>query len=92
MGRRKKHEIITFKVDQLLSEELKGIENRSEFIRGAIQAALAGTCPLCKGSGTLSADQRRHWEAFAKDHPLRQCADCHAVHPVCQAERGGKPR
>jgi hypothetical protein len=87
----KKQEIITFKVDQALWEAMKGVENRSEFIRSAILAALDSVCPLCKGSGILSADQRRHWEAFAKTHVLEECADCHAMHLICVAvEHGGE--
>jgi hypothetical protein len=86
MPARKKQEIITFKVDASLRRALRGIENRSEFIRAALLAALDSVCPLCKGSGILTPDQRRHWEAFARDHALEECKDCHAVHLVC-----GKP-
>jgi hypothetical protein len=86
MPARKKQEIITFKADESLRRALRGIENRSEFIRAAVLAALDSVCPLCKGSGILTPDQRRHWEAFARDHALEECNDCHAVHLVC-----GKP-
>jgi hypothetical protein len=85
MAGSKKQDIITFKADHSLWERLQGVPNRSEFIRSAIQAALEGTCPLCKGSGTLTPDQRRHWAAFAANHSLKQCDDCHAVHLVCLA-------
>ncbi len=61
----KKQEIITFKVDESLSEAMRGIQNRSEFIRAAILTALDSTCPLCKGSGILTPEQRRHWDSFA---------------------------
>ena len=61
----------------------RGFSNRSEFIRSAILAAIDGACPLCKGTGILTPDQRRHWNAFAKNHSLEQCADCRAVHLVC---------
>ena len=64
---------------------MQGIQNRSEFIRAAILAALDSVCPLCKGSGILTPDQRRHWESFAKTHSLEECGDCHAVHLVCVA-------
>ena len=83
MAASKKQEIITFKVDESLWEALHNIPNRSEFIRSAIQAALAGTCPLCKGAGTLTPDQRRHWSTFAENHSLETCHDCHAVNLVC---------
>jgi hypothetical protein len=85
MGEGKKQDVITFKVDDSLREALEQVPNRSEFIRSAIQAALEGTCPLCRGTGTLSPKQRRHWEAFARGHALRTCEDCHAVHLVCLA-------
>ena len=81
----RKQEIVTFKVDQTLWRAMRGVQNRSEFIRSAILAALDSVCPLCKGSGILTPDQRRHWEAFAKSHTLAECADCHAVHLVCPA-------
>ncbi len=81
----KKHEIITFKVDEPLRQAMRGIANRSEFIRAAILAALDNACPLCKGSGILTPDQRKHWDAFAEHHQLAECEDCHAVHLVCEA-------
>jgi len=63
------------------------VENRSEFIRAAILAALENTCPLCKGAGTLTPQQRKHWDEFAKRHTVAQCEDCRALHLVCEAER-----
>jgi hypothetical protein len=81
----RKQEIVTFKVDEPLWEAMKGIPNRSEFIRAAILSALDSVCPLCKGSGILTPDQRKHWDTFAKNHPLAECEDCHAVHLVCAA-------
>jgi len=86
MARRKKHEIITFKVDGGLSERLAGIANRSEFIRAAVLRALGNVCPLCLGTGTMTLDQRRHWQAFAESHHVETCGECEAVHLVCSAE------
>jgi hypothetical protein len=83
--RTQKQEIVTFKVDRSFWDSLRGIENRSEFIRAAVLSALNGVCPLCKGSGILSPDQRKHWKTFAKDHSLEECRECHAVHLVCVA-------
>jgi len=80
----RKQEIITFKVDECLREAMKHIPNRSEFIRAAILAALDSICPLCKGTGILTPDQRRHWDRFIQHHALEECADCHAVHLVCE--------
>ncbi len=81
----KKQEIITFKVDQTLCDAMRGIPNRSAFIRSAILTALESACPLCKGTGTLTPDQAEHWEEFARSHSVEQCEDCHAIHLVCEA-------
>lgn len=85
-----KQEILTFKVDASLREALEGIPNRSEFIRSALLAALANVCPLCKGSGIMTPNQRRHWEAFTASHNLRKCDNCNELHVVCQ-ERPAPP-
>jgi len=79
----RKQEIITFKVDQAIWDAMRGISNRSNFIRNALQNALGNTCPLCRGSGVLTHDQRNHWDAFAAEHSIEECDDCHAVHLVC---------
>jgi hypothetical protein len=79
--------VITFKVPNDLEEAMKGIANRSEFIRNAILAALGNLCPLCKGSGILLPNQQRHWEAFAQDHAVEECGDCKAPHVVCKCDR-----
>jgi len=86
MGARKKREIITFKVDESLAGAMLGIGNRSEFIRAAILHALENGCPLCKGTGILTPDQRRHWDSFAVNHSVEECGDCHALRLVCEAE------
>lgn len=83
----KKPEIITFKVDAALWEELKTIPNRSEFIRSAILTALEGACPLCRGTGILSVAQRKHWDAFIQTHALEECGACQAVHLVCAEQK-----
>ncbi len=72
--------------DEALRDALEGVPNRSEFIRSAVVAALDGACPLCKGTGILTAAQRRHWRDFARNHALRRCGDCDAVHLVCAAD------
>lgn len=77
----RKQDVITFKVDEPLRESMRGAPNRSEFIRGAILSALDSVCPLCKGSGILTPDQRKHWLTFTKYH---------AVHLVCEAGTGTK--
>lgn len=86
----RKSEIITFKADATLLSAMKGILNRSEFIRAAVLSALENICPLCRGAGTLTPKQREHWENFARSHSLHECRECHEVHLVC--ENGPRPR
>lgn len=78
-----RQEVITFKVPESLREAMKGIPNRSEFIRAAVLAALDNLCPLCKGTGILLPNQKTHWDEFAKHHHVEECETCHAVHLVC---------
>ena len=82
---KKRQEIITFKADESLARAMRGVPNRSEFIRNAILAAMDGACPLCRGTGILTADQRGHWETFAADHTVEECGKCHVLHIVCGA-------
>ncbi len=92
MATQRKQEIVSFKVDESLWEVIRRIPNRSEFIRSAILQALDHACPLCQGTGSLSPDQRRHWNEFARTHPVEECGDCHAFHLVCAAgARKGRP-
>lgn len=86
MAGRKKQEVITFKVDETLSQAMQGIPNRSEFIRAAILTALENSCPLCRGTGILTSDQQRHWEDFSRRHSVEECQDCRAFHLVCAVE------
>ena len=83
MSKKKKQQVITFKVDPALAEAMDGIANRSEFIRSAVLAALDNTCPLCQGLGVLSPGQREHWDEFAGEHPIKECKDCHELYLVC---------
>lgn len=78
-----KDEIVTFKADQALLDAMKGIANRSEFIRRAILAALDGSCPLCKGTGILPPEQKAHWDNFLRDHSIQQCEKCRELYIVC---------
>ncbi|HBT97792.1 MAG TPA: hypothetical protein DEB25_09285 [Desulfobulbaceae bacterium] len=88
-----KERVVTFKADGSLAEALERLPNKSDFIRRAVKSALSGACPLCGGSGHLSAQQRRHLRKFLASHPLEKCDDCQAVHFVCQhqeADRQGR--
>ncbi len=87
--KKQKSEVITFKADSALLEAMKGIPNRSEFIRNAVLQALDSTCPLCRGTGIMSSDQKRHWDKFARDHELRECRDCHELYLECVHEVQG---
>jgi hypothetical protein len=88
----RKEEIVSFKADDGILAALEGVPNRSEFIRQAILAALGRRCPLCRGTGMLSEEQRRHWEIFATRHRIVECQDCHAFHLVCDAPPLADPR
>jgi hypothetical protein len=79
-------EVITFKVDAQLLEAMKGLPNRSDFIRNALLAALDSTCPVCKGSGVLTPNQQKHWGSFLEGHSFTECGDCHEVHLICNRE------
>lgn len=85
MPQAEKKEIVTFKADPALVEAMRGVPNRSEFIRSAILAALDSACPLCRGTGILTPQQREHWQQFSRSHHLAECHDCHATHLVCEA-------
>ena len=85
--KRSKNGVVTFKADPAFLAALEGIENRSDFIRSAVLAALEGACPLCCGTGILTPDQKRHWDRFARSHSIERCNDCNATHLVC--EKGG---
>ena len=78
-----KDEIITFKADASLLQAMKGVPNRSEFIRTAVLAALDSVCPVCRGTGVLTPNQRKHWEEFARNHSLEECGECHEFRLVC---------
>ena len=84
---RNKAEVITFKADESLREAMKGIPNRSEFIRSALLAAMDSVCPLCKGTGILTPNQKQHWTTLAKDHSIEECGECHEVTMVCSKKR-----
>ena len=86
-AKKPKGEIVTFKADDSLLAAMKGVPNRSEFIRSAVLAALGGACPMCKGTGVLTPNQKKHWAAFSVNHSMQECGECHELRPVC-AESG----
>lgn len=82
----KKQDIITFKVDRKLAERMKHIENRSDFIRHAVLAALDDTCPLCAGTGVMTDSQKRFWNEFMKTHEVVTEPREGSRHIVCRKE------
>jgi hypothetical protein len=91
-GDKVKAEVVTFKVDDALLDAMRGVPNRSEFIRAAVLAALDSTCPVCKGTGILTPNQKEHWSTFAADHSVEECDECHEFRLVCvRTARGDKP-
>ncbi len=81
-----KQAIVSFKAEPSLVEALRGVPNRSAFIRAAVLSALENTCPLCLGAGILTPEQKTHWDAFAVDHTVTECGDCHEWHLTCSLE------
>ena len=81
--KRGKTEVISFKADASMLEALRGVRNRSDFIRQAVLAALRNTCPLCGGTGVLSPRQMKHLADFLSEHALEECDTCHERHLVC---------
>ncbi len=83
MPKDKAEEVISLKIDKTILKLMKGIENRSAFIRTAILAALNDLCPFCKGSGVLTPKKKEHWDEFSKTHHMQECDDCHEVKIEC---------
>jgi DnaJ-class molecular chaperone len=86
MAKSSQSEVITFKVDNALKEALEGVSNRSQFIRAAILSALDSSCPLCKGTGILTPQQREHWREFSRDHTLEKCNECDSWIISCEKD------
>jgi len=87
-SKKNKPEVVTFKADEALLDAMKGIPNRSEFIRSAVLAALDSTCPLCGGTGILTPHQKQHLTELERDHSIEECSDCHEMHIVCTRQNG----
>jgi hypothetical protein len=76
-------EVLTFKADQSIVKLLKGVPNRSEFIRAAILEALDSVCPFCRGTGVLTPHRKKHWNDLNKHHHKKECKECHEEILVC---------
>ncbi|TXR53489.1 CopG family transcriptional regulator [Reinekea thalattae] len=79
-----KEQVVTFKADKRMSEQLKNIPNKSEFIRNAVFKALNNVCPVCNGVGVLNSCQQDHWQDFTAHHAVERCDDCQSVHLACE--------
>lgn len=77
-------EVITFKMDKSLKRMMRGIDNRSEFIRSAILAALDNVCPFCRGTGVLTPHRKKHWSELAGHHKMSECGECHESVLICK--------
>jgi hypothetical protein len=84
----KKTDLITFKVEPSLAELINQMPNKSDFIRKAILSTLNNTCPLCQGTGVLSAHQRKHWDDFSTHHQMKRCGECQSMYLRCDAHSG----
>ena len=80
-------EVVTLKMDQSLINMMKGIVNRSEFIRLAILAALDNICPFCKGTGVLTPHRKKHWDDLASHHKTHVCRDCDETVLECKTKK-----
>lgn len=80
---------ITFKADETLALTLRGVPNRSEFIRNAVLAAMDNACPLCRGTGILPPTEHNHWRRFLEGHRLTECVECHESYWVCASRGAG---
>lgn len=85
-----KDEVISFKVGAALARVIRRLPNRSEFIRAAVLSALDHACPLCQGTGLLSPEQKKHWDAFARDHTVKHCRECDALYLTCASGGGAQ--
>ncbi len=80
---RGKDEVISFKVGPALARTIRRLPNRSEFIRTAVLSALEHACPLCQGTGIMTPEQKKHWDAFSRDHTVKHCQLCDALYISC---------
>ena len=76
-------DIVTFKMDRSIKRAMRGIKNRSEFIRSAILAALDYVCPFCQGTGVLTPHRKKHWNELVGHHRMKECGECHESVFVC---------
>lgn len=71
-----KSTVVAFKVEEQLASFLNNLPNKSDFIRRAIYSQLGISCPLCKGTGSVSKETHDHFAAFLEKWELHQCEGC----------------
>jgi hypothetical protein len=71
-----KSQIVAFKVEEELARFLDRLPNKSEFIRKAILAQFAMTCPLCTGTGVVERGIHDHFEPMIASNRTRPCEKC----------------
>ncbi len=76
MAKSPKTSVVAFKVEDDLAAFLDGLPNKSEFIRRAIHAQLGIACPLCRGTGKVTAETHDHFKGFIAKWELHSCESC----------------
>jgi hypothetical protein len=71
-----KTEVVAFKVEKELADLLNNLNNKSEFIRKAIEAQLGMACPLCNGKGTVPRGVHDHYAPLIAKQISRRCDGC----------------
>jgi hypothetical protein len=68
--------VVSFRVDQHLSDVLNKVPDKSAFIRDLILRSFYETCPVCRGRGVLP-EELSHWAAdrLKADHTI-ECSCC----------------
>jgi hypothetical protein len=71
-----KSSVVAFKVEEDLANFLNNLPNKSDFIRRAIYSQLGISCPLCRGTGSVSKETHDRFAAFLEKWDLHQCEGC----------------
>ena len=72
----RKSATVAFKVEGALADYLDGLPNKSDFIRRAIYAQLGVSCPLCRGTGSVTTRVHDQFASFLDKYELHHCDGC----------------